>query len=162
MKLEGRRIAPVMTKAQRKSTHAQGGTCHKCGTTVKVRLERHLKRCDELPTAEEIDAMLQDPRESIDKISKRIRVFNRTIKGILLNGDNDWTDEKLRQHGHNATSLLMQDSMAERKRRGKQKYITVKGPRCICGMLIPKKGDMCEFCTLELNGIKSYHDMWNV
>lgn len=141
--------------------YTTGGSCPKCGAELAQKLERHIEKCETLPSSEEISEMLKDPRQSIESITRTYNGFSQRFIGILLMGDNDWTREKLKEHGYRAKVLNEKDGR-EKRLGGKRRHITVEGPRCECGILVEAEGEACEWCVMESHGIKSYHDMHGV
>jgi len=136
-----------------------GGECPKCGQTVKQRLVRHMERCETLPSASEIDDMLQDPCSTIKSIARDIGTRTKWVKSILLSGDNDWTPQSIQEHNYGAREARAQAIRDKHGDSVTRRHITIEGPRCVCGILVEKEQDVCEWCVLESRGIKSYHDM---
>ncbi len=136
-----------------------GGECPKCGQTLKERLARHVKRCETLPSASEIDDMLKDPCSTIKSIASEIGTRTKWVRSILLSGDNDWTEQSIQKHNYNAREARAQVIRDKYGDVTTRRHTTIEGPRCVCGILVEKEHDACEWCVLEGKGIKSYHDM---
>lgn len=131
-----------------------GGTCHICHKVLIYSFERHMEKCLSYPTAEEMVEMLKDPMMTMGAIRKMYNNAHGPRLGrILLAGDNDWTQEKLKARGHEVASL----KNTGRKKR--KTWTCIEGPRCQCGVMVPEDGDTCVFCKLELAGIRTHHDL---
>ena len=77
--------------------------CPKCGDQVRVGrfYEKHVRRCEELPTADEFAAMLDaDLANNVRTLAKALGVGDDRIRGIILTAEHPkWTREALNERG---------------------------------------------------------------
>jgi hypothetical protein len=119
-------------------------------------LDNHIKRCAELPTAEELIALLEaDVANNVRTMAKSIGVGDDRIRGIILTaGDEKWDREAL-----NARGLLAKKSAATRVRVRKRR---TRG-RSKCGhcelLLDDDEKELCKFCRMKAAGLLSRTDV---
>lgn len=132
--------------------------CPKCGDQVRVGrfYEKHVRRCEELPTADEFAAMLDaDLANNVRTLAKALGVGDDRIRGIILTAEHPkWTREALNERG-----LLAKKNAAARKRVRKRRS---RGRRkCShCQLLLDdEEEDLCKFCRMKAAGLVTRVDV---
>jgi hypothetical protein len=129
-------------------------TCPHCGKKIRrgKSFKEHVARCQTLPSAREIaDALNADPSLAITAVAKKYGVHTRRIKAILLAGDTNWSEEDLEARSHDACAA------AARKRFGKKPRSVYRCFNQGCTIIVKRFGDVCQFCELDNQGIRTYH-----
>ena len=124
-----------------------GTKCCKCGQVVSLGGRGiHRKMCTRIPTPQELIKMLEDePELSINKLAQRYgTVRRRLVKRLKLGG---WTSEDVRLRSRHPT-----------RRKAPRLY----RPRCYrCGLVVDNPG-LCCWCEYENQGVRNYHDLYQI
>ena len=122
--------------------------CPRCSGTFQG-LKRHAAWCAKLPLSHELAQMLDDdPALTVRKMTCHYNVGYQTLRKRLEG--TRWTKRRLDERGKKA------------RRMGGIKGNSKKGLICKCGILVETKGDACQWCRLEADGVRSYHELLDV
>jgi ssDNA-binding Zn-finger/Zn-ribbon topoisomerase 1 len=132
------------------------GKCPICGLKLIQKRASHMAGCLTLPPAEEIDRrMREDELTSTSSLVEEYNTYPERIVNILIKSCG-WTREEIAKKGYSAKVAKHKIQRRTLKRKISESRLS---PQCVCGILVENKGDRCEFCVLEHNGIKSYQDL---
>jgi hypothetical protein len=144
--------------------------CPRCKRFLKQKVSGHIKRCLELPSAEEIATMLDaNEYESLLGLSEKYRCGLSRIRDILLAGETHWTMEKLKERTKHARYQPQRGRpQVKGKRRERRKFRRIDHRKgrldCAkgCGVLVQKAGEICAFCYQEELGFRNRNDILSV
>lgn len=136
--------------------------CPECGDVINQAPIRHIKVCESYPMDEINDRMHNDEIMSTSQVYEEYGIWIQRVTKILIH-KYGWTDEEIKARGK-AAKVAKHKMYHEERSNGGGRYDYLfkpnnTGPRCEkCEILVKEKGQLCDYCTLELNGIKSYKD----